>query len=189
MKVKKLALIAAIFLHGFILNTHAADKEYKCTVHNMYKLSNSGEIKLVEKNVPKCFFGDMTFRILRDTGKIIKDNNCPPLNFGLYGPLWEGAKNSEGNFQADDPSTPDVDEAWIDNEGNYRKINTEPVPGKNIVVDRGNYNSSFKLVNIHTPDNKPNKFRALEVLEDADQKEKPFYSTVTGGAIVSGICL
>jgi len=38
MKVKKLAITAAIFLHSFILNTNAADKEYKCFLGEKIKM-------------------------------------------------------------------------------------------------------------------------------------------------------
>ena len=164
MKVKTLALIAAIFLLGFILNTNAADKEYKCTIRNIYELSKSGEIDLVVKNVPNCFlFGsDNTFRILRNTGNIIFDKNCPPVSYSLFGGFsWERAKDAEGNFQADDPSTPIVDEAWIDNEGDYRIKNPEPFKGATIFVDEHRY-----------------------------QKEKPFsFYSIKSGGLVSGICL
>ena len=187
MKVKTLALIAAIFLHGFILNTNAADKEYKCKIRNIYKLSKSGEIDLAARNVPECYFfgvGDTTFSLSKDTGKIIPGNNCPPQSVPPF-VTWEHAKDAEGNFQADDPLTPDVDEAWIDNEGDYRIINPVPLPGKKIVVDKGNSDSSFKLVNIDTSDD---GFRVLEVFEHNEQKEKPFYS-ISDGYFYSGICL
>jgi len=190
MKVKTLALIAAIFLHGFILNTNAADKEYKCKIRNIYKLSKSGEIDLAARNVPECYFfgvGDTTFSLSKDTGKVIPGNNCPPQSVPPF-VTWERAKDAEGNFQADDPLTPDVDEAWIDNEGDYRIINPVPLPGKKIVVDKGNSDSSFKLVNIDTSDDGPNKFRVLEVFEHNEQKEKPFY-LISDGTFMSGICL
>ena len=81
-----------------------------------------------------------------------------------------------------------MDEAWIDNEGDYRIINPEPLPGKTIVVDKGDSDSSFKLVNIDTSDDGPNKFVVLEVFEHNEQKEKPFY-LISDETFLSGICL
>lgn len=38
---------------------------------------------------------------------------------------FKRAKDADGKFQADDPSTPDVNEAWVDEEGNYKMNEVE----------------------------------------------------------------
>lgn len=73
----------------------------------------------------------------------------------------ERAREPDGTFKADDPSTPDVDEAWVDGEGLETEMETEEKPEPSV------WNSKMrkaKLLNVA-------EFYGLSLTMDETKKE------------------